>query len=372
MTQDIEVKKVNLFDICRPKQWKTISTKDLKDSGYPVYGANGKIGFFDKYNHEHPTLLITCRGATCGALTISDPFSYVNGNAMCIDDLSEDVDIRFLYYFLLSRGFDDTITGSAQPQITRQTIAKIQINLPSLAKQKEIVSVIDKTMIIGEKRKKSLKLLEDYLDSTFVEMFGDIRTNPKKWDKLNLKDITLKITDGTHQSPKFTESGIPFIFISNIVQNEITLNTKKYISEQTYHELTKSTPIEKYDILYTTVGSYGHPAIVKTDDKFCFQRHIAHIKPDTSKTNVYFLYGMLKTPYIRQQADEKAKGVAQKTLNLGELNKFQIILPPMDMQNKYADIVAGVEKIKEAMLKQLIELDNQSQSFLQSTFSSSI
>ena len=81
--------KVKLTDICRPKQWKTISTAQLKESGYPVYGANGKIGFYNEYTHEFPTLLITCRGATCGTVNISEPNSYVNGNAMALDNLSK-------------------------------------------------------------------------------------------------------------------------------------------------------------------------------------------------------------------------------------------------------------------------------------------
>lgn len=84
-----------LSSICRPKQWKTISKKDMSTSGYPVYGANGKIGFCNEYNHEYETLLITCRGATCGSLNICEPKSYVTGNSMALDNLSPDVDLRF-------------------------------------------------------------------------------------------------------------------------------------------------------------------------------------------------------------------------------------------------------------------------------------
>ncbi len=67
--------QIYLTDICTPKQWKTISTSDLHKTGYPVYGANGKIGFYNKYTHEFPTVLITCRGATCGTLNIKSKWS---------------------------------------------------------------------------------------------------------------------------------------------------------------------------------------------------------------------------------------------------------------------------------------------------------
>ena len=119
-----------LCEISSPKQWKTISSDMLIADGYPVYGANGIIGYFTEYNHECETLLITCRGATCGALNICQPYSYVNGNAMALDNLSDDVDIKYLYYYLLNRGLSDVITGSAQPQIVRQSLDKVIVSIP--------------------------------------------------------------------------------------------------------------------------------------------------------------------------------------------------------------------------------------------------
>lgn len=100
MSKRLMIEK-KLFDICRPKQWKTISSASLKEVGYPVYGANGIIGFNDNYNHEKPTILITCRGATCGTINVSQPFSYINGNAMALDDLDETTaNINYLAYYL--------------------------------------------------------------------------------------------------------------------------------------------------------------------------------------------------------------------------------------------------------------------------------
>lgn len=290
------------------------------------------------------------------------------------EQMKDEYETKYVYHFLsgnihlLEKGFK----GAGLKHISKTYIGEIEIPHVTLKEQRRIVEELDTASSLKLKRKQSLDMLNTYLDSVFFDMFGDPRQNSMKWDVYSLKEVTKKITDGTHQSPGFVESGIPFIFISNIVQNEIILTTKKFISEQSYRELTKSTPIEKFDILYTTVGSYGHPAIVKTDEKFCFQRHIAHIKPDQTKTNIYFLYGMLKTPFVKQQADERAKGVAQKTLNLGELSKIQVILPPMDIQNKYADIVAGVENTKQLMLSQSIELDNQFNAMLHKAFSTSL
>ena len=126
MKQGWEIKK--LGEVCEMYQPKTISTKEMVDDGqYPVFGANGIIGKYDKYNHEEPQLLITCRGATCGSVNISEPKSWINGNAMVVRPKDHTIDLKFLEY--LFRGGVDlsrTITGAAQPQITRQSLIPIE------------------------------------------------------------------------------------------------------------------------------------------------------------------------------------------------------------------------------------------------------
>lgn len=135
---------VNLFDICFPKQWKTISSRDLLAEGYTVYGANGEIGYYNQFTHEKSTLMITCRGATCGNLHISKPFSYINGNAMALDQLNEDFCTqRYLYRYLQLRGFSDVISGSAQPQITREGLIPVNIKLAPINEQRRITEKID-------------------------------------------------------------------------------------------------------------------------------------------------------------------------------------------------------------------------------------
>ncbi|MFQ3071355.1 restriction endonuclease subunit S [Neisseria polysaccharea] len=136
-------KKYNLFDICQPKQWKTIATKDLKNEGYPVYGANGIIGYYHEYNHDVATVLLTCRGATCGEVHISKPYSYINGNAMCMDNLSDNTITEFLYYYLKSINLNFIISGSAQPQITQIGLKKVEIPTPTLETQQAIVNKIE-------------------------------------------------------------------------------------------------------------------------------------------------------------------------------------------------------------------------------------
>lgn len=119
-----------ITEVCWPRQWPTISGKQLLPEGFPVFGANGLIGYYDSFNHEHPTIAITCRGATCGTINLTPPKCYITGNAMALDDLDESlVTQEFMIAFLECRGLGDVITGAAQPQITRSNLEKVKIPL---------------------------------------------------------------------------------------------------------------------------------------------------------------------------------------------------------------------------------------------------
>ena len=356
------MEKVKLSDICNPKQWKAISTSDLLNEGYPVYGANGIIGYCNEYNHENPVVTVTCRGATCGSINITVPKAYVTGNAMCLDDLRSDVEIEYLYYCLKHYDFKNIISGSAQPQITRQGMEKIYILLCSQEEQKDIVNKLKKTEKIIKLTKQELQSLDNLIKARFVEMFGDCN------NMISMSELCSIITDGTHQPPKFQDTGIPFIFVSNLANNTVTYNAEKFISEETYNELYKRTPIEPGDLLLSTVGSYGHPAVVVEDTKFLFQRHIAYLKPKKEIINSFYLHSALLSSDCQRQIEEKVKGIAQKTLNLSEIRKIMIPVPNIEAQNVFVDFIYQVDKSKIKVQKALDETQKLFDSLMQQYF----
>ena len=202
------------------------------------------------------------------------------------------------------------------------------------------------------------------MKSRFIEMFGNISRDCY----LKIADVCSIITDGTHQPPKFVQEGIPFIFVSNLANDEITYRTEKFITQENYDELIKRTPIEIGDVLLTTVGSYGHSAVVKTDKPFLFQRHIAYLKPKRELINSDYLRGALLAADAQQQIEEKVKGIAQKTLNLSEIKKIIIPLPPLQKQDEFAFFVAQVDKSKAAVQKSLDEMQLLFNSLMQEYF----
>jgi type I restriction enzyme S subunit len=256
----------------------------------------------------------------------------------------------FLYVFMQTDYFyhelKSRLAGSDQPYINPTELIKIRVPVPPLDEQKRIAAIAQKADRLRRTRRYALQLTDTYLQSVFLEMFGNPVTNPKRWDVLEIGDVCFKVTDGTHQPPPFTLSGIPFIFVQNMVGGEIDFSSTKYVSEATYQELTRNTKIEIGDILYSSVGSFGVAVQVLTKQKFIFQRHIAHLKPNAKKVNSSFLCIQMNSSYVYSQAKTAARGVAQPTVNLSEIREFKILVPPLPLQEKFAQIVQKFERIR--------------------------
>ena len=133
---------VKLEEVSEIYQPQTISQSELTDSGFDVYGANGIIGKYGRYNHEFEQVVVTCRGNTCGAVNFTKPKSWITGNAMVINlDNSTKAIKTFIYYLLSNTNFQYLISGSGQPQIT-SNIRYHKIKLPNLDEQQKIAEVL--------------------------------------------------------------------------------------------------------------------------------------------------------------------------------------------------------------------------------------
>ena len=233
--------------------------------------------------------------------------------------------------------------GATMKHIVKKDFDNTLIPFPSLDEQEKIADLLDKASAIILARQQQLQKLDELVKARFVELFGSCQ------HMALMNELCSIITDGTHQSPRFQDNGIPFVLVSNLVNNTVTYNTEKFISEETYDKLYKRTPIEIGDLLLSTVGSYGHAAVVIEDKKFLFQRHIAYLKPKHEIVNSFYLKAALLSPNGQQQIEEKVKGIAQKTLNLSEIKKILVPLPSMEEQKAFAAFVEQTDKSKVAV-----------------------
>ena len=153
---------VHLSEIAQIYQPQTISSTELTEDGFLVYGANGIIGKYKDYNHETEQICITCRGNTCGMVNYTKPMSWITGNAMVIntDKYQDKVCKRYLYHYLSAYNFNSIISGSGQPQIVRTPLEKFKITLPTISEQKQKAIIFDK---IQDKIDISHKILNLYI-----------------------------------------------------------------------------------------------------------------------------------------------------------------------------------------------------------------
>ena len=338
-----------LGDVCEILDSKRIpiTASERKSGQYPYYGANGVQDYVSDFIFDDELVLLAEDGGNFGSK--DRPIAYrvsgkcwVNNHAHVLKPLP-DIDVDYLCYALMFYDTTGLINGATRQKLTQSAMRQMQIPIRSLDEQKAIVQKISTATGLITLRKTQLQKLDQLASSRFIEMFGD-----STYQERNISEVCKIVTDGTHQSPKFTDSGIPFLFVSNIVDNAITYETSKFISVQTYNELTKRTPIEIGDILLTIVGSYGNPAVVKSDKPFCFQRHLAYMKLKTDIIHPEYLHAAFLSANVKEQIERKVKGIAQKTLNLSELKSIYLPLPPLELQNEFAAFVEQLDKSKLA------------------------
>lgn len=365
------MEKVLLTSICRPKQWKTISTKDLLESGYPVYGANGKIGFYNSYTHEHPTVLITCRGATCGSINISDPKSYVNGNAMALDNLSEEVDLYYLKYYLEYRKLDDVISGSAQPQITGKGLSKVKIPLPPLDQQKKIAAILDAADAYKQKTKALIEKYDELTQSLFLDMFGDPVTNPKGWEIKSFEEMVsddCPLTYGIVQPGDEVSDGVPCVRPVDLTQQYVSVDNLKRI-DLSISQKFKRTLLKGGEILLSVRGSVGVISIADSSlANSNVTRGIVPIWFDKNVSSKLFFYYLYKSLPIQRKLSELAKGATLIQLNLKDLRELNLIKPPLDLQNQFAERVQAIESQKAQAQASLAQAEDLFNSLLQRAF----
>ena len=363
------IEEVLLTSICRPKQWKTISTKDLLDIGYTVYGANGKIGFYNSYTHEHPTVLITCRGATCGSINISDPKSYVNGNAMALDNLSEDVDLNYLKNYLEYRKLDDVISGSAQPQITGKGLSKVKIPLPPIDQQKKIAAILDAADAYRQKTKALIEKYDELTQSLFLDMFGDPVGNPKEWKITLLSDACSKITDGTHDTPDRLKEGMKFITGKHIRPCTIDYDNSDYVHKDVHDIIFRRCNPELGDVLYTNIGvNLGTAAVNKVEYEFSM-KNVALLKPKRDLIIGRYIEYFLNSESMKKKIVHIGSlGGAQQFLSLTLLRRLKINLPHLEQQNQFAERVQAIEAQKAQAQASLAGAEDLFNSLLQRAF----
>ena len=304
-----------------------------------VFGANGIIGRYNEYNHEHPEVLVTCRGATCGTVNKSVSKSWITGNAMVVTPRCDDICKSYLFHLLRHSDLTKTISGSAQPQITRQSLAPYRIPLPPLEVQREIVAEIEgyQTVIDGARM-----VVENYHPYIPID---------PAWQIKKLSEIAIKITDGTHTTPNYTASGIPFLRVTDITGSN---TSKKFISEEEHSELIKRCHPQEGDVLYSKNGTIGVAKVIDWEGDFSIFVSLALIKPRRELVNSRYLECFLNSDTAYAQATSRSKSGTVTNLHLVDIKTIQVPLPTLTEQQQIVSEIEAEQALVNANRK-LIE-----------------
>lgn len=277
-------------------------------------------------------------GVGCKAVTVVDICIVRPNNA--------EIDSRWLMHLINSNKFNHQIlqyvTGTTRQRISRGNLAKLDVEVPPLAEQKRIAAILDKADAIRQKRKQAIDLADEFLRSVFLDMFGDPVTNPKGWEVKLMSDLTSKITDGTHKTPTYTESGVPFLSAKNIKPWGLDWGDTKFVSQEEHEMLIKRCNPERGDIILSKSGSLGTPAIINTDKEFSLFESAALFKLRKDLIESEYIYHFMKSKPAKYAMLKNTKGVAIKHLHLKELKELEVICPPKDLRVKFINIAQQV------------------------------
>lgn len=381
LPQGWEVKK--LEDVCKNSS-SNLALKDIKNKSgdYPVFGASGIVGYIDFYHKNKECLGIVKDGAGVGRVFVLPKNTSVIGTLNYLEAL-ENTNLKYLFYFLYSIDFSKYILGSAIPHIYFRDYKKEQIPLPPLKEQERIVGILDESFA---KIDESIKILEqdllnldELMQSALQKAFNPLKDNakenyklPQGWEWKNLGEICF-ITDGTHKTPNYIETGIPFLSVKNISKGFFDLSDVKYISLEEHNKLIKRAKPEFGDILICRIGTLGKAIKISLEFEFSIFVSLGLLKPKVKIISDYLVY-FLNSYFIEGWINNNKVGGGTHTakLNLNILEKCPVVLPPLKEQEQIAshldELSSHVKNLKQNYQAQIKDLQELKKSLLDKAF----
>ena len=266
----------------------------------------------------------------------------------------EDVETWYLHYMMLdTASFLESLgAGSTFDEVSKSVVESVEIPVPPLEEQRKIASVLYTVDQAIQKTEEMLEQAEKVQTGVMQDLFRNgvqecptkelrrIGKIPEHWDVVKLEDVSLNITDGTHFSPPTIDEGYPYITSTNIRDWGFDLDDLKYISEEDHKEIISSCNPEPGDVLYVKDGANTGNVYVNTlDFEFSLLSSVALIKPNKNQVKPWFLKYLFTWPKFRQLVLSQMSGTGISRLTISKLEKTDILLPPINEQNKIIEIL---------------------------------
>lgn len=288
--------------------------------------------------------------ATLGDVCVLNIDAATNQAIAGIQITSDLVDADYLYYYLssLKNKVNDMGRGVAQNNINMTMLRDFEIPLPSPDEQRKIAAVLDKISDLTAKRRRQLDKLDELVKSRFVEMFGDVLLDEKKWQKQRLSEIA-EIVDPhpSHRTPPFSKNGIPYIGLTECDYNMYRINFKKarMVSKEILEEHIKRYTIDEGDFIIGKIGTIGKPFWIPKERSYVLSANTLLIKPKTSAVCPAYLFDVFQTTYMKHIIELGMKSTSQPAFGIQKAREIAIPLPPMELQKQYSHFVNYINGI---------------------------
>ncbi len=317
------------------------------------------------------SVLVTCIGII-GKVGIVEKESAFNQQINAIIPNKDIIDNRYLAYWLISKA--DYLRKKANapvvPIINKTDFQELEIVVPDMETQKEIVNKLNKMQKLIDLKEEQKCLFEDLIKSQFVEMFGSVELNDKNFEEQEISSIADISSSKRIYANEYQENGVPFYRSKEII--ELGHNKKPsielFISAKRFEEIKERYGIPKRgDILITAVGTIGETWIVDTDEPFYYKDgNVLQIRLNTNISQIYFKYVL--DILISIFKSKNVSGSAYAALTIEKFKKMKIILPPIELQNQFADIVKQIDKQKFEIQKNLEEMKKTKENLMNKYF----
>ncbi|REJ60249.1 MAG: restriction endonuclease subunit S [Microcystis aeruginosa DA14] len=347
---------------------KPITQKDRVPGPYPYYGANGQQDSVADYIFDEPLVLLAEDGGHFGDADKTIAYQvegkcWVNNHAHVLRP-KKDVDIRYICRHLERYDVTPFITGSTRGKLTKTAANNIPIALPPLEEQRRIAAILDKADGVRRKRKEAIRLTDELLKSTFLEMFGDPVTNPKGWEIVKIENI-IELVSGQVDPRESPYSNMLHVGGDNIESGTGEISGCKTPAELSL--ISGKYLFRKGDILYSKIRPYLNKVSLPDFDGVC-SADIYPIRVNHSCVTPIYMTSILRSKGFLEYAEKHSTRTNIPKINRKALLSFECPLPPLGLQNQFTNSANKILKIKDHEKTGVDKANNLFNSLLQRAF----
>jgi type I restriction enzyme S subunit len=278
------------------------------------------------------------------------PFDGIfSAHGMVLRSKTDVVTEKFFPLFIASDYFLDAAikisVGSLSPTINWSALKELEFNLPPLNEQDSLAEVLWAMIEAKNAYKRLLSLTDDLVKSQFVEWFGTLENPKADVEVMRIEDVCEKITDGTHQTPTYSDDGYVFLSSKDVKSGCIDWSDIRFISEELHKELSRRVSPKRNDLLLAKNGTTGIAALVDTDEVFDIYVSLALLRPKAGIVPSYLLRA-INNDMTKQQFDAGLKGIGVPNLHLGVIKEVKILVAPLALQTRFAAFARAADKSK--------------------------